>query len=300
MPTRKYLNPAVQTFLTVGVNSSATTLTVDDTTGWPSPGAGEEAVGALDYGNQAKVELFSYTGKTATSFTGVTRGVDGTTAQAHTPGAVVRHVASAVDIETGANALSATLTNAKGDLLVATAADTVTRKGVGADGTFLKADSAQPDGLVWDANPILKTIVDQKGDILAATAADTVARVAVGSDGKYLKADSSAGAGVSWDTLPAAASTTQGSYTGNATDPRTIALLFTPKFVIVTTTGVGMWATSPVNTGDTAARGNAGSISIVTNVNNIPQLTTNGFIVRGSGGGELNISGTTYHYFAIG
>jgi hypothetical protein len=105
---RKYTNPARQTFLTVSVTAGSPgaggTLNVDDTTDWPSPGAGEEAVGAMDFGNQAKVELFTYTGKTATTLTGITRGIDGTTAQAHTVGAVVRHVASAYDLENAANA----------------------------------------------------------------------------------------------------------------------------------------------------------------------------------------------------
>jgi len=41
------------------------------------------------------------------------------------------------------------LVDAKGDLLVGTADNTVARKAVGADGKFLKADSSKPDGLDW-------------------------------------------------------------------------------------------------------------------------------------------------------
>lgn len=103
MATRRYSNTARQTFLSVGVTAvdppKGGTINVDDTTGWPTPGAGEESIGALDFENQSKVELFSYTGKTASTLTDVTRGIDGTTAQQHSPGAVVRHCASAKDLE---------------------------------------------------------------------------------------------------------------------------------------------------------------------------------------------------------
>lgn len=60
--------------------SGVTTITVDDTTGWPTSG-----YGTMDS------EVFSYTGLTATTFTGVTRGVDGTTAVAHNDNTVVNH-----------------------------------------------------------------------------------------------------------------------------------------------------------------------------------------------------------------
>jgi len=41
------------------------------------------------------------------------------------------------------------LVTTKGDLLVATAADTLARQGVGANGTVLMADSAQTNGIAW-------------------------------------------------------------------------------------------------------------------------------------------------------
>lgn len=43
------------------------------------------------------------------------------------------------------------LVNAKGDLLVATANDTVTRLAVGADGKFLKSKSAAAEGMAWES-----------------------------------------------------------------------------------------------------------------------------------------------------
>ena len=60
------------------INATATTLTVDST-------ADFEDNGFIRIGN----EIISYTGKTATSFTGLTRGVSGTTASAHDNDAVI-------------------------------------------------------------------------------------------------------------------------------------------------------------------------------------------------------------------
>ena len=60
------------------VNATATTITVDST-------ADFEDNGFIRIGN----EVISYTGKTATSFTGLTRGAGGTTAAAHSNDAVI-------------------------------------------------------------------------------------------------------------------------------------------------------------------------------------------------------------------
>lgn len=51
----------------------------------------------------------------------------------------------------GAGGIPATIVDAKGDLIVATAADTVARRAVGANGTVLTADSAEADGVRWVA-----------------------------------------------------------------------------------------------------------------------------------------------------
>lgn len=45
--------------------------------------------------------------------------------------------------------ISSSIINAKGDILVGSADDTVVRKAAGTTGTFLSADSAQSDGLIW-------------------------------------------------------------------------------------------------------------------------------------------------------
>ena len=50
-----------------------------------------------------------------------------------------------------ADAIPETLIDAKGDLVVGTAADTAARLGVGADGQVLTADSTQASGVKWAA-----------------------------------------------------------------------------------------------------------------------------------------------------
>jgi hypothetical protein len=52
-----------------------------------------------------------------------------------------------------ANVLSPTLFDAKGDILVATAADTAGKLPLGTNGYFLKADSSTATGLVWAEVP---------------------------------------------------------------------------------------------------------------------------------------------------
>jgi hypothetical protein len=77
--------------------------------------------------------------------------------------------------------------DAKGDLIVGTAADTAARKAVGADGKILVADSSQGDGLRWGGQEILfaRKTGDQSSsstsfadvtDLTFAVAANTIYR----------------------------------------------------------------------------------------------------------------------------
>jgi len=87
--------------------------------------------------------------------------------------------------------------DAKGDLLVGTANDTLDNLPVGTNGHVLTADSAQATGVKWALSPETDAVTT-KGDILAATAADTLTRVAVGTDGHVLTADSAQASGIKW------------------------------------------------------------------------------------------------------
>jgi hypothetical protein len=70
--------------------------------------------------------------------------------------------------------ISSTLVDAKGDLIVATAADTVARKAAGSNGTALFANSATGDGLEWrailssDLSDFAETVRDTIGTALVA------------------------------------------------------------------------------------------------------------------------------------
>lgn len=101
------------------------------------------------------------------------------------------------------NAVDQNLVNAKGDLIVATADNTVTNLTVGTNNFQLLADSAQAAGVKWAASPT--STLTAKGDLLGASAANTLARVAVGTSSsssgalpQVIIADSTASAGVSW------------------------------------------------------------------------------------------------------
>lgn len=90
-----------QTALDGPISAAATTIVVLSTTGFPS--LGYAAVGT---GN-ADTEIFGYSGKTATSFTGVTRAMQGTTARAFASGATVAGVVTPETINAHSAAIEA-------------------------------------------------------------------------------------------------------------------------------------------------------------------------------------------------
>ncbi len=101
--------------------------------------------------------------------------------------------------ETDPNAINKTILDAKGDLVVASAADTPAKLAVGSDGQVLVADSTAPYGVKWTLDPTT-TVVDAKGDLLAGTGPDTLTRLPIGTNGQVLVADSSTGTGLAWSS----------------------------------------------------------------------------------------------------
>ena len=92
-----------------------------------------------------------------------------------------------------------TIVDAKGDLLVATADNTLQRVAVGSNGYYLTADSAETPGVKWaPSTAIDSTIVDAKGDLIVASADNTPAKLTVGSNDTLLVADSGETTGVKW------------------------------------------------------------------------------------------------------
>jgi hypothetical protein len=87
--------------------------------------------------------------------------------------------------------------DAKGDLMVGTAADTAARLAVGTDGHLLTAASGEATGLIFALDPVTDAVTT-KGDIVAATAADTLSRLGVGANDTVLTADSAEATGLKW------------------------------------------------------------------------------------------------------
>ena len=85
------------------------------------------------------------------------------------------------------NAIQNAIVDAKGDIIVATAADTPARLAVGSNGQVLKANSATATGLEWAAdsagmtNPMTTT-----GDTIYSSSGSTPARLGIGSTGQVL------------------------------------------------------------------------------------------------------------------
>lgn len=98
MATKLFSDSARHTTLASGISGGAASITVADATGWPSPSAGQEANVAVDYGDQALVEVGTYTSRSGNVLSGVT-GI----ASAHSAGVEVWHVHSAADASRGAN-----------------------------------------------------------------------------------------------------------------------------------------------------------------------------------------------------
>ena len=110
------------------IDSIVTTITVDSTVGFP---AGSASVpGRIDIDS----ELITYTGSTATTFTGCTRGANGTTAASHSDNAIVTNATSWVDWGEESNTAAAQLSPGAwsldnyGQILVATIRDGGTYK----------------------------------------------------------------------------------------------------------------------------------------------------------------------------
>lgn len=94
MTVRLYENNASNT-LNGAITDSATTITLNDASSFPTPGAGEIAYATLDNQN-GTVEIISYTGKSTNDLTGVTRAQEGTSASAFSDGDLIEQRATAL------------------------------------------------------------------------------------------------------------------------------------------------------------------------------------------------------------
>lgn len=96
MSVRLYTNNASDT-LNGAITNSATTITLNDASEFPVPGAGEIAYATID--DNTNVEIITYTGVSTNDLTGVTRGVDGTSGTAFADATAVEVRATASSFE---------------------------------------------------------------------------------------------------------------------------------------------------------------------------------------------------------
>lgn len=117
---------------------------------------------------------------------GAVQLTDSTSSTSTTTAATPNSVKTAYDLANGAIAKS--LVDAKGDLILGTADNTVARQAIGSNNQVLYADSAQTNGVVWGAGS--KSTLTTTGDILYASGANTLARLGIGTSGQVLTVSS--------------------------------------------------------------------------------------------------------------
>ena len=142
---------AVATTLSSGIGSGDSSLALVASTGWPTGGTGPFYI-VVDPGTSAEEKILA-TARSSLSLTGLTRGVDGTSAAAHAAGATIQHIFTATEADEANQIVKATLgtVTTKGDLLPATGAGAIARLAAGSDGLPLVANSGQATGLGYAA-----------------------------------------------------------------------------------------------------------------------------------------------------
>ena len=142
MSRREYKGAATPTTITGTITSSSTSLTLTDATNWPT---GSFSL-VIDPGLAGEEKILA-TSRTGTTVTLTTRGYDNTTASAHTSGAVIYPVPTAIDFDE-ANALVSGITAGTGISMPGSSSGTLTFKAPAAARTAVITLPGTTDTLV--------------------------------------------------------------------------------------------------------------------------------------------------------
>lgn len=98
MLRREFLGSVRNTTLSANISNSATSITAVDASTFPTGSSGNPFVIVISRGlaNEEKILISS---RSTNTFNTLTRGYDGTTANAHTTGATIDHVLDATTIQ---------------------------------------------------------------------------------------------------------------------------------------------------------------------------------------------------------